>query len=41
MENLQTKGRLQTNSLNPYNVQELSEWLKGKAEVQNGHGSHL
>ncbi|TWW59239.1 hypothetical protein D4764_06G0007690 [Takifugu flavidus] len=31
---LHTQGRLRMNSLNPYSLQDLSEWLKGKAEVQ-------
>ncbi|TWW67283.1 hypothetical protein D4764_02G0003240 [Takifugu flavidus] len=34
VEYLHTQGRLHMNSLNPYSLQDLSEWLKGKAEVQ-------
>lgn len=34
VEYLHTQGRLRINSLNPYSLQDLSEWLKGKAEVQ-------
>ncbi|KAK0137358.1 hypothetical protein N1851_026443 [Merluccius polli] len=34
IEHLQVWGRLQTNSLNPYNLCDLSEWLKVKAEAQ-------
>lgn len=34
-EPLQLRGRLRTNSLNPYNLHDLAEWLKVKAEVQH------
>ncbi|XP_041839808.1 uncharacterized protein LOC121638843 [Melanotaenia boesemani] len=34
VEHLQVRGRMQTQSLNPYNLRDLSEWLKGKAEAQ-------
>lgn len=34
IEHLQVRGRLQTQSLNPYNLRDLAEWLKVKAEAQ-------
>ena len=34
IEHLQVWGRIQTNSLNAYNLCDLSEWLKVKAEAQ-------
>ncbi|KAL0151615.1 hypothetical protein M9458_051478 [Cirrhinus mrigala] len=34
IEHLQLRGRLSTDSLNPYNLHDLTEWLKVKAEAQ-------
>ncbi|KAK0150704.1 Filamentous hemagglutinin [Merluccius polli] len=34
VEHLQAQGRLNTNSLNPYNLRDLSDWLRVKAEIQ-------
>lgn len=34
IEHLQACGRLQTYSLNPYNLRDFAEWLRVKAEVQ-------
>ncbi|XP_067308995.1 uncharacterized protein [Pseudorasbora parva] len=34
IEHLQLRGRLSTNSLNPYNLHDLADWLKVKAEAQ-------
>nr|XP_061828893.1 uncharacterized protein LOC133614723 [Nerophis lumbriciformis] len=34
VEHLQVQGRLSTSSLNPYNLRDLAEWLKVKAEAQ-------
>lgn len=33
IEHLQLRGRLNTDSLNPYNLHDLAEWLKVKAEA--------
>lgn len=34
VDHLQAHGRFQTNSLNPYNLRDLAEWSKFKAEAQ-------
>lgn len=34
VEHLQTQGRLNTNRINPYNLKDLANWLKVKAEAQ-------
>lgn len=34
VEHLQTQGRLNTSRLNPYNLRDLANWLKVKAEAQ-------
>ncbi|XP_026112361.1 uncharacterized protein LOC113091129 [Carassius auratus] len=34
IEHLQLRGRLHTDSLNPYNLHDLADWLKVKAEAQ-------
>ncbi|XP_034536205.1 uncharacterized protein LOC117810467 [Notolabrus celidotus] len=34
VEHLQVQGRLNTTSLNPYNLRDLADWLKVKAEAQ-------
>lgn len=34
IEHLQVRGRLQMQSLNPYNLRDLTEWLKVKVEAQ-------
>ncbi|XP_048056054.1 uncharacterized protein LOC125274030 [Megalobrama amblycephala] len=34
IEHLQLRGRLSTDSLNPYNLHDLADWLKVKAEAQ-------
>lgn len=34
VEHLQSKGRLHTTQLNPYNLRDLASWLKDEAEAQ-------